>query len=84
MEDILEIINEWDPIGFFPMAPKDEYDNEIKKIYEFVQSNSNLQIELLAETINKIFMETFGKDVYDGDIETCIAVAKRILNCHLG
>jgi len=32
MERITQIINDWDPIGFFPMAPKDEYINEIKKI----------------------------------------------------
>ena len=31
MERITQIINDWDPIGFFPMAPKDEYINEIKK-----------------------------------------------------
>ena len=33
MERITQIINDWDPIGFFPMAPKDEYINEIKKVY---------------------------------------------------
>lgn len=31
VERITQIINDWDPIGFFPMAPKDEYINEIKK-----------------------------------------------------
>ena len=32
MERITQIINDWDPIGFFPMAPKDEYINEIKNL----------------------------------------------------
>lgn len=79
MEKITKIINDWDPIGFFPMAPKDEYVNEIKKIYEYVYSNQNLQIKTLAEKINKIFVETFGADVYDEDLEQCMLAAERIL-----
>ncbi len=79
MEEITKIINAWDPIGFFPMAPKDEYINEIKKIYEYVYSNQNLQIRTLAKTINKIFVETFGTDVYDENLEQCLLVAKKIL-----
>lgn len=79
MEKITKIINDWDPIGFFPMAPKDEYVNEIKKIYEYVHTNQNLQIRTLAEKINKIFVETFGADVYDEDLEQCMLVAERIL-----
>lgn len=78
MEMITQIINDWDPIGFFPMAPKDEYMNEIKKIYEFVCSNHNLQVQPLAQAINKIFVGTFGTDVYDGDMEQCIVIAKNI------
>jgi len=79
MEKITKIINDWDPIGFFPMAPKDEYVNEIKKIYEYVYSNQNLKIRILAEKINKIFVETFGADVYDEDLEQCMLIAERIL-----
>ena len=30
MDRIEQIINEWDPIGLFPMAPKDEYVEEEK------------------------------------------------------
>lgn len=39
VERITQIINDWDPIGFFPMAPKDEYINEIKKISEFPKAH---------------------------------------------
>ncbi len=74
MERITQIINDWDPIGFFPMAPKDEYINEIKKINEFVSSNCNLQACTLAQEINKIFVETFGTDVYDENLEQCTIV----------
>lgn len=80
VERITQIINDWDPIGFFPMAPKDEYINEIKKISEFVCSNHNLQVQPLAQAINKIFIETFGTDVYNEDLEQCTVIAKRILN----
>ena len=79
MERITQIINDWDPIGFFPMAPKDEYINEIKRIYEFVCANYNLQVHTLAQEINKIFVETFGTDVYYEDLEQCTIIAKRIL-----
>lgn len=77
---ITQIINDWDPIGFFPMAPKDEYINEIQKISEFVCLNHSLQVQPLAQAINKIFVETFGTDVYDEDLEQCALIAKRILN----
>ena len=33
----------------------------------------------LAQEINKIFVETFGTDVYDEDLEQCTIIAKRIL-----
>ncbi len=29
---MIKIINEWDPIDFFPMAPEDEYSNEILQV----------------------------------------------------
>lgn len=80
MEIITKIINDWDHLGFFPMAPKDEYVNEINKIYKYVYLNQSVQSQILAEEINKIFLETFGEDVYDGDIDQCILVAERILD----
>lgn len=79
MEKITKIINDWDPIGFFPMAPEDEYENEIKDICEYIHSNQNLQIETLAEAINKIFVEAFGVDVYDENLEQCALVAGEIM-----
>ena len=79
MGSITQIINDWDPIGFFPMAPKDEYINEIKKINEFVCSHYDLQVQTLAREINKIFVESFGTDVYSENLEQCTIVAKKIL-----
>ncbi|MCI8694524.1 MAG: DUF1871 domain-containing protein [Lachnospiraceae bacterium] len=90
MRDKIEkIINDWDPIGFFPMAPEDEYTDEISKIHEYIYSEKNQQlqfqqlqirqIQALAETINTIFIKAFGKDVYDENPGQCMLVAKKIL-----
>lgn len=80
MNKILMVVNEWDPIGFFPMAPKDEYIDEIKKIYKYLNENQNVTEEKLAKKINEIFIQSFGNDVYIEDIEGCLKVAKGIRN----
>ena len=80
MDKILLVVNEWDPIGFFPMAPKDEYINEIKKIYEYINVSQDITEEKLAKKINEIFLMSFGSDVYVEDTEVCLRVAKNIIN----
>ena len=74
------VVNEWDPIGFFPMAPKDEYINEIKKIIDYLNKNQDVSEEKLTKKINEIFIQSFGSDVYVEDIDGCLKVAKGILN----
>jgi len=76
---LIKVINDWDPIDFFPMAPKDEYFNEIKKIQEFIINNSNISAEELAEKIHNIFVQSFGTDVYSGNIEQCTVIAQKFL-----
>ena len=83
MEKITEIINEWDPIELFPMAPKDEYIEEVKLIYEYLYTTPKLQSQQLAEKINEIFIKRFGCDVYVDDINQCIIVADQIIKCKL-
>ena len=80
MDKILLIVNKWDPIGFFPMAPKDEYINEIKKIYEYLNVSKNVTEEKLAKRINEIFIMSFGSDVYIENAEECLKVAKEIIS----
>ncbi len=79
MDKILLVVNEWDPIGFFPMAPKDEYISEIKKICEYLNVSRDVTEEKLAKKINEIFLMSFGSDVYVEDIEGCLKVAKDII-----
>ena len=80
MNKIAQIINEWDPLGFFPMAPSDEYSNEITQIFEYISQNKNLQIQQLAQVIKEIFLASFGKEIYKEDLNQCGEVARKILN----
>lgn len=80
MNKILLVVNEWDPIGFFPMAPKDEYISEINKIYEYLNISQDITVDELAKKINEIFLMSFGSDVYVEDIEGCLKVAKAIIS----
>lgn len=79
MDKIVQIINEWDPLGFFPMAPSDEYNEEICQIYEYLNDNVKVRAEELAIAINEIFVSAFGSDIYKEDMSRCEEVAKMIL-----
>lgn len=52
-EKVEKIINDWDPIELFPLAPKDEYSQEINKIISIVQENPNIDMNVLAKGIRK-------------------------------
>lgn len=80
MDNIRKIINTWDPIGLFPMAPKDEYAGEIKKIYDIICSNHEQDIQLLANAINDMFIKSFGEDVYHSDMEKCMQIAESLVH----
>lgn len=79
MDKISNIINEWDPIGLFPMAPEDEYEEEIKKIKILLQQ-SDLEAEQIAQGIQEIFIAAFGDDVFRQSKENCMKIAKTIID----
>ncbi|EBB5867181.1 DUF1871 family protein [Listeria monocytogenes] len=60
-EKVEKIINDWDPIELFPLAPKDEYSQEINKIIRIVIENPNIDTNLLATGIKKFFIDSFGE-----------------------
>ncbi|EHQ2300390.1 DUF1871 family protein, partial [Listeria monocytogenes] len=62
-EKVEKIINDWDPIELFPLAPKDEYSQEINKIISIVQENHNIDMNVLAKGIRKIFIDSFGENL---------------------
>ena len=80
MNRILEIINEWDPIELCPMAPKDEYMEEVHEIEKIISCKDSITAEELGEKINQLFIKRFGADVYEDDIAQCVSVAKKILS----
>ncbi|PDK68754.1 hypothetical protein AFZ23_05505 [Listeria monocytogenes] len=62
-EKVEKIINDWDPIELFPLAPKDEYSQEINKIISIVQENHNIDMNVLDKGIRKIFIDSFGENL---------------------
>ncbi|UPH47788.1 DUF1871 family protein [Listeria innocua] len=62
-EKVEKIINDWDPIELFPLAPKDEYSQEINKIISIVIENPKIDVNVLAKGIRKIFMASFGENL---------------------
>ena len=79
MERIIEIINLWDPIGLFPMAPEDEYEIECKEIYYFLKGNRDIKATELSEKINDIFSQSFGEEYNREAKDFCPTVAQEIL-----
>lgn len=77
-DKVEKIINEWDPIDLFPLAPKDEYSQEIKKIVNILKDKSSLNEEKLANALKMIFVESFGEDMFFRDNESDIT--RKLLN----
>jgi len=77
----LFIINEeiikWDPINLFPHAPDDEYESEIKQVFNC--SKKEMTSLDLSNEIYNIFSNSFGNDVFKRSYDDCIAVSERIL-----
>ena len=81
-DKIVEIINGWDPIGLFPIAPQDEYYDEVRLIMEFVEKNKDIEAEGLEGEIKSIFLRMFGDDIYSGKNQEH-EIANKILKCLL-
>lgn len=80
MDKIVEIINLWDPIGLFPMAPRDEYEIECEEIYFFLKNNIGIKEIELSKKIDDIFRKRFGGDVYSKEAQKkCFDVSRKIL-----
>lgn len=78
MNEILLLINEWDPIGLFPIAPSNEYMPEVIEINKMLAS-SEWDKEKLGREINMLFLRKFGSDVYVENLPKCIELAEKIL-----
>ncbi|PRA03861.1 MULTISPECIES: DUF1871 family protein [Paenibacillus] len=76
---VKKIIDEWDPLDLFPYAPEDEYEEEIKKIEEYIR-NASLDKDTLAKEIYTMFRRRFGSDIFTESLESCITIANKILD----
>lgn len=79
-ESLTHIINEWDPIGLISFSPQDEYLPEIKKIEELLQNCDIVDEKYLANGIKQIFTDSFGSNLFKGQFDECVNIAKKILD----
>lgn len=79
LEKVEMIINEWDPLGLFPYAPKDEYRLEVKELVTYLENEKICSIEKLGKKIYELFLRTLEKDVFTKTIENCMEIAQKIL-----
>ena len=60
-EQVLNILNEHDPMGLISMgAPEDEYVGEAKKIYDSMGEECDLST--LSDTVFSVFRKSFSYD----------------------
>lgn len=78
---VKDVINTWDPMRFFPAAPPDEYDGEIKLICEKLGEKEWIgeEINELAEFIGNLCDAEdryYGKEQYIKIAESIISAIK--------
>lgn len=77
---VKKIINEWDPIGLMGHAPDDEYEIEITQIANMIYAADT--VEIFADIIRNVFIQSFGDDIFIKTKEECIAIAEKIMSCN--
>ena len=78
MSNVKKVIDDWDPIGLFPLAPSDEYSIEIIQIEELILSTQ--EICTIAKEIMAIFTTMFGDTVFRCSYDECLKIAYMITN----
>ena len=79
IEKIEKVINEWDPLELFPFAPKDEYILEIQELSAIIESKKICSVDILGQEIYDLFLRTLGEEIFNGSLEKCTEIAKKIL-----
>lgn len=77
MDFINRIINDWDPVDLLSHAPEDEYHSEIDEIRNLLYTTDH-PLEL-AEGISKIFVESFGNEVFKKSKDDCLKIVQTLL-----
>lgn len=78
---IKSVIDGWDPIDLRPHSPQDEYDLEITEVYQLIGKVKDSQE--LGEEIYRIFIRSFGEDVFRETIDDCVVIARFIYTAKL-
>lgn len=78
MNFVKSVIDNWDPIDLLFHAPDDEYHSEIKRIQLLLGATDDL--DELTEGIFKIFIESFGKEVFNKSKVECKQIACILLS----
>ena len=81
MDEIISIINEWDPINLLDICPTDEYQPEIKQIASVISTNNKMNYIDLGKIIYDIFVDSFGEE-FKKDIDECNDIAIKILKIY--
>lgn len=74
--NVEKIINEWDPISLFPLAPVDEYQGEINSVKQAM--SCCLNTHELSDKIYQIFSSAFG-DLFTETKQECFYIASKLL-----
>lgn len=79
-EVLTNIINKWDPIGLYSIAPEDEYSREIEDIETFLLKNNNVNTNTLGLEIYNVFINSFNQKIFIYSKDDCVSIANDILD----
>ncbi|WP_411347692.1 DUF1871 family protein [Paenibacillus sp. WLX2291] len=79
--NITTIINQWNPIGIYPLV-EDEYEFEIAMLINEISKHDNLfDIDHIAHMLHRIFKLQFAED-FSCSIMECRIIAIQIFACY--
>lgn len=78
MNKLKQVIDAWDPVDLLSHSPNDEYHSEIEEIEQLLKSAYSS--EELADGIFKVFMESFGEEVFTKSKSECKQIAQMIFS----
>lgn len=78
MNFIKRVVDEWDPIDLLSHSPNDEYHSEIEEIQKLLSKTDDL--DELAEGVFKIFVKSFGEEVFNKRKAECEKIAQNLIS----
>lgn len=73
-------INEWDPIDLLDIAPNDEYECEIKAIFDRLSKYAEIDKNIVSSVICVVFAREFGSTFTNNyNTASCVPIAEKII-----